>query len=331
MRGSLLSVRKSKLVQRVSAKILSLYSMPLYSVYGLTIHSEIPLPGMRTGEGPPDVLVRYGQVERQPPEEIRINGYYGLSGDDIHYVWRGICRTRIQGGREITVEPDPGDHEDAIMNLVIGPFIALAMHQRGRLVMHGSGVLINGAVVGFVGNSGQGKSTTAAAFMLEGYPIVTDDLLSVMEQDDDGGFIAHIGGSQIKLWPESVRAIGADPDHLPRIASVKDKRMYSFERSGTAETLPIACIYVLEEGEEGIEPLKPNEALVELARHSYCAILIDEMGDRRRHFMQCARLAARIPVRRLRRRLSLDRLDNIVRMVVEDQGGSQKSETKSQK
>src|SRR5690606_38621584 len=117
-----------------------------------------------------------------------------------------------------------------------------------------------------------------------------------------------------------VRAIGGDPEALPKIASVKDKRMYTFDRVVTAATLPLAGIYVLDEGSEGIETLGPNEALVELARHSYCALLVDEMGDRRRHFMQCAQLAARISVRRLRRRLSLERLNDIVRMVEKDRG-----------
>lgn len=291
--------------------------MFIYSAYGLVVGSEMELPGMEPGEGAPDLVIRYGTVKLAPPEVIRSNGYYGLAGDDIHYVWRGICRARIRS-HEITLQPEGAGGEEAVANLLIGPFIALVMHQRGRLVIHGSGVRIGGRVVGFIGNSGQGKSTTAAAFMRAGYTIVSDDLLSIAE--DRERVMVHAGSPQIKLWPESARAIGADPDQLPKIVSAKQKHLLAFERH-LPPTLPLACLYVLEEGDEAIEPLGPNEALVELARHSYCAILVDELGDRRRHFLQCARLAARVPVRRLKRPLSLDHLSRVVTLVEADAGG----------
>ncbi len=290
--------------------------MLIYRAYGLTIGSEIILPGMEPGEGAPDLIVRYGAVQRVPPEEIRANGYYGLATNDIHYVWRGICRVRIRAGAEIIVQQEGAGVDEAIINLVIGPFIALAMHQRGRLVLHGSGVRIAGNAVGFLGNSGQGKSTTVAAFLHAGYNVLTDDLLSIVEACE--GFAAHLGSPQIKLWPESVRAIGENPEHLPKIASAKDKRLFGFRRDLVAPMLPLSCLYVLEEGQEQIEPLGPNEALAELARHSYCAVLVDELGDRQRHFLQCARLAAKIPVRRLRRPLSLEHLSRVIALVEED-------------
>ena len=61
-------------------------------------------------------------------------------------------------------------------------------------------------------------------------------------------------------------------------------------------------IYVLAEGQANeIEPLRPQEALVELVRHSYVARLLEATGTASSHFLQCASLANRVPICRLKR------------------------------
>ena len=55
--------------------------------------------------------------------------------------------------------------------------------------------------IAFVGDSGYGKSTLAAAFLAAGHRLLTDDVL-VLKKGDGGEFYAYPGPRRIKLVPE---------------------------------------------------------------------------------------------------------------------------------
>src|SRR5207245_9077648 len=84
--------------------------------------------------------------------------------------------------------------------------------------------------------------------------------------------------------------------------------------------VPLDRLSVLAEGEgPAIEPLSPREALVELLRHSYGARTLQAIRTAE-HFRQCARVAAEVPVARLRFPRSFALLDRVARMIEEDCG-----------
>lgn len=295
--------------------------MPLYSAYGLTINSELAIPGLRASEPGAgrgdDVAITLGEVTPRPPEGFGPNGYYQVTEREAWYWWDGVGRFHVADGRTIVVDPAPGADRREILSLILGPFIAIIMHQRGRLVLHSSGVEIDGEVVAFIADSGEGKSTTAAAFMHAGYPVVTDDLLPI-NLDLEGLPLVYAGGPQVKLWPEAAEAIGHDPDALPRVIGPRDKRVLGVDdRFTTSDMLRLRAIYVLRTAEAlSIQTLPPNATLIEIARNSFVAPLIDRMGDLKHHFLQCAELVRRVPVRLLERPLRLDLLPTIVETVI---------------
>jgi len=122
------------------------------------------------------------------------------------------------------------------------------------------------------------------------------------------------------LWPEAVEAIGHDPDRLPRVIGPRDKRVLGIDDCFTRrEGLRLRAIYVLRTaGSLSIAPLAPNAVLVELARNSFVAPLIEKMGDLKNHFLQCAELFRRVPVRLLERPPGLELLPMIVETVIGD-------------
>ncbi len=300
--------------------------MPTYTAYGLVISSDLTLPNVVPAEGEPDIVVRVGEVPLRPDEDYAVHLYYGLGPGVVHYVWRGVGTFRVSEGREILVEPAPDAEAAAGANLLLGPLLAIAMHQRGRLVLHASGVEMGGAVIGFAAETGQGKSTTAAAFIRAGYPLVADDLLAVM-LDDDGGASVYPANPQMKLWPASIAALGGEHEDLPRVIGPRDKRYYDVGGRMSGGRMRLAALYTLEFGEaDAIRHLTPAEALMELVRNSYCITLVRQMGDEGRHFRQCADLAARVPARRLIRRQGLERLGEIVEMVRGERRGRDRIE-----
>ena len=81
----------------------------------------------------------------------------------------------------------------------------------------------------------------------------------------------------------------------------------------------LGAICVIERGgETGIETLSPGEALPELLRHSYMAPLVPAMAIEAEHLRRCARIAATVPVRRLRVGEGLDSLIALASMLALD-------------
>ena len=85
---------------------------------------------------------------------------------------------------------------------------ALILHQllNGRVVLHGSAVVIDGVAVAIIGPSGAGKSTTAAALLRHGAGLLSDDVVVV--DDADGCIMALPTESHLRLKTGEVAARG---------------------------------------------------------------------------------------------------------------------------
>src|SRR6202012_2899502 len=85
----------------------------------------------------------------------------------------------IRDGREITVDVLPESDPTMVRVVLLGRVIAVVLRQRGWLPLHASGVVIDDECVLFLGATGAGKSTTAAAFYRAGHLVATDDVGAV--------------------------------------------------------------------------------------------------------------------------------------------------------
>src|SRR5947209_7009046 len=115
--------------------------MLLYRAYGLGITSELPLPELMPGDGAAEVFIRRG------PIEAPINGDGGVAlarADDGCLRYAGVATFRITGGNQILFDPNPSADERAVRLLLTGAALAVLVHQRGFLVLHASGVAIDG-------------------------------------------------------------------------------------------------------------------------------------------------------------------------------------------
>jgi len=127
--------------------------------------------------------------------------------------------------------------------------------------------------------------------------------------------------------PEAVRAARRDrPDDHPLISRGGTKRIVSVRENFPVEKIPLRCVYVLEwQDDEAmpveIEPAPPREACIELMRHSFALRMFEERGATPHHLAESARLAGRLPVRRLRRPRDLARLHELVDVVKKDLAG----------
>jgi hypothetical protein len=250
-------------------------------------------------------------------------------------IWRvekkGLLRIAYPDGTQFWLDegrktvwatwPDMSSLEETSTYL-LGPVLGILLRLRGTTCLHASAVNIEGQGVAFVGPAGAGKSTTAAAFARQGFAVLSDDIVPVVERGDS--FLVLPAYSHLCLWPDSVNMLYGSPDALPRFSANWDKRCLALGVGGPSfesRPLPLAAIYIL--GDRRTEPapcveaVRPQSAFVSLVAESYANKILDrEM--RAREFDIFGRLASTVPVRRIFPHRDASRLPDLCQAIEDD-------------
>jgi hypothetical protein len=279
-----------------------------HSCFGLTIHSEIEipeLPALPSGRGEPDVVIRLGSVPRAPRKATMDEEIAFTEGGAFHVIQ----------GREIVLDPLPGVDPDVLRILLTGRMMAFLLRQRGWLPLHASGVEIGGQAALFLGASGAGKSTTAAAFHSQGYAVITDDVGAVRIAAGPRCLVRP-AGSRIRLLDDS-RVVFGDLD--PKGIFQWDKHTFNLDGGCLPGLFPVRRIYILDFGPElRHEAIPPLSAVALLSTHSF---VLRRRMDREAlavHVRDCSSVAGTVGVFRLVRPRSLAALPDLVRWVEMD-------------
>jgi hypothetical protein len=286
-----------------------------YSAYGLTIQSDLPLPEVFPGDGPVDISIRlvpslWGVLR----EKIRTgeqSGWQKIDRSEAELYVEGTGFFLLKDGREITIAPAPTARETALRLFLTGIVMAGILYQRGLLVLHASTVQMKQTALAFMGGSGWGKSSLAAALFLKGYGLVADDITVLATNGQD----VLPGIPRVKIGADTASVLG-----MP-FASVMDlleqkSQLPTFERTAI-HPIPLEKIYIIEDGDNlEILPMDPKESLFELIRHSFPTRL-GKAGDSQ-HFQQCGLLARNVKMFHLVRPDKLAGLKELAGFIEED-------------
>jgi hypothetical protein len=291
-----------------------------YTAYGLGIRSSLPLPELVAEPRKPDAVFRFGKVNGADLETLDEVRSFKATADEAYYYLDGVGKFRVCGGREVIIDPSSSADERTVRLCLLGPIVALLLHQRGQFILHASAIDLGGKAVTFLGGQGWGKSTLAAALYARGHGILADDVTAI--HLDSVGPMVIPGYPQLKLWPNSIVALGHAPEALPVVHPDFTKRALRVNSGFADAPSPLERIYVIAPGQHvEIESLSRQDALIELIRHSYAARfgkqLLQATGMAE-HFKNCARLAQNVSVFRFRRPASLLMLDEHVNMLIND-------------
>ena len=315
-----------------------------YSVYGLRLCSNLPVPGLPliTPTGDVDVNVRLGSMPPwldDSPGAARVwsvGPNLDEHGNPTRMVWRlgdgGYFRYLYADGTEFVLDragtevwarwADDLTLEDTATYL-LGPVLGFLLRLRGLICLHASAVAVGDSVIALLGPAGAGKSTAAANFAGLGYPVASDDVLVLIDRGDH--FLVQPAYPRIRLWPASVDALYGAADCLPRLTPTWDKRYLDLTAEGYSfqgEPLPLAGIYSLDErrdeaGAPSVERVPASAAVLALVGNSYANYMLDrEM--RSREFEVVGRLLAHVPFRRVTPHADIKRLPELCRLILED-------------
>ena len=232
----------------------------------------------------------------------------------------GVSFTLDSTGTHITVAiPEYFDLE-SLLPALMGPVLGVALRLRGTTCLHASAVVVNGQALGLVGVSGAGKSSTAAALAMQGWPVLTDDVLALMPQS--GAYAVAPAYPRLRLWPSSVRSRLGSEDRLPRMMPTTDKRILALDGSMASFhrlPAPLSALYFLEERTAGagtFSELRPATALMRLIADSYASRFLSEQ-QRADEFRQLSRLVQQVKLTEVHAPDDLEQLGSFASSIVE--------------
>ena len=292
----------------------------LYRACGLTVASDAPIPGLHqvAADGPVDVTIAIRGARPQPvwtggsrwyvsslldasgrPDvliEANDEGYRVTYCDDTTFV---IDRA----GHHVVVQWAPAVADVDAASYLTSSVLAFVLRLRGSVPLHASAVAIDGRAFLFVGESWAGKSSTAAAFAILGYPMLADDVVRI--DATEGGLVVYPSHSRLNVWRDSATALFRSGG-WPLTDDPSGKHSFDVLDAGfgfQTTPVPLAGIYVLGErtprDAPAISPLPPRVALMTLVAHTYGSACLDR-SMRAREFDVLCRLAEEVSVRELR-------------------------------
>lgn len=248
-----------------------------YRAHGLVISSPVYLPLPEGPPGPPDLLLHLGEDRHVPVKssdgdqlaelrDARGKVFYRLtrSGDRALLRYPGLCDFR--GNRdlsEVTAHLHPGVDRGLLPVLTAGTVLAVHLMLRHSLVLHASAVRRHGQAIAFVGASGMGKSTLAAALCEDGCDLIADDVLRV-----DSSMCVHPGSTETRLRPSARELADSAPSGAVRATA--DGRLALRPRTQVLEPLPLAACVIprpsREATEVSVRRLMPGRALLRMSQ-----------------------------------------------------------------
>lgn len=303
---------------------MSLDPVHFHHAFGLVIRSCLPLPELLPAESgvAPEVEIVYGEVPAELPGALARGVRYQSAPGALRLQVDGVATYLVRDGRRITIARDPAADDDDVRVFLLASVFGALLHQRDDLVLHGSAIVADGAAVGFLGFSGVGKSTLAAAFRQRNHPVLTDDLC-VVRPGPDGRMLAHPGFPQTKLWLDSLKQLDVSAEGLRRIRNKLEKRAVPLGGDFETGPRPLKKLYLLRpspKDELKLVPVQGPQKFSILKNHTYRFGFLAGIDGKAGHFQLALRLAQQVPVTVVHRPREPFRLKELVELLAADFG-----------
>jgi HPr Serine kinase C-terminal domain len=194
---------------------------------------------------------------------------------------------------------------------------------RGIVCLHGSAISIQDQAVLLLGDSGAGKSTTAAALSQRGFAVLSDDLVPLQEYH--GQFWVQPTYPQVRLWSDTVTALYGAPNQLPQLTDSWEKRCLDLRHTSyqfQSHPLPLGAVYLLRERSTDtaipkIGAVERTQGLLDLIFNRYTSNLPDKLMQAH-CFEVLSQVVRQVPIRQITPSNSLDTLPQLCDLLVAD-------------
>jgi len=287
-------------------------------VYGLVVRSDIELPELQSVDSEDttdDAVIQRGQISPVPESAGGSDGErFQADPEKCHLTYDGVGSFLIESGERIQYDPATAQatQTGAFRKILLNQGLGLLLHQRGYLVLHASAVSIGGRAVVFLGERGAGKSTTAAALHLRGFPVIADDVVGITIENGEPTVVP--GVAHLHLTADTAGLL--DIEHSTTEGTTR-KRQYRAE--GVSTPVPLRRIYHLEGGESvSLRTLSGRASFLTLLDNSYATAVLSDTETVSDHFRLCSDVLEEVPCRRLQRPKDAETLPTIIEQLRDD-------------
>lgn len=286
-----------------------------YRLYGLCVRSQWVLPYFECGEADPPAVelvegpaLLFEEAVREAAGQPSAAEWFQHTclRDGSNYLrWSELFEFLVSAdGCRIAGRPLTHVSFEAFHTYLLGVVLSFSLLKRGLDPLHATAVVVDGRAVGFLGDTGYGKSSLGGAFIQIGYPVLTDDLLVLREGDQ--GFSAYSGPPRIKLFPEIARnLLGGQVTGIP-MNPLTRKLVIPLDRHQSHQAaVPLKTLYVLTRPSASarservtLRRLSQRSAFLALLKNAFNTDII-ESERLRRQFLLCTRIASKVPMKLL--------------------------------
>lgn len=268
-----------------------------YTAFGLSISSQLQFEELLPIEPTTtDLTITLGKT----PETLAEIKFSNITtqANDAEYLLKvkEIANYYILNNSQITIELLDDSSSFLARSYFLGPVLGALLARRGFLTLHSSAINVNGKAVLFCGNSGAGKSTTAAYFETLGYPLISDDICPIY-QDAQGRVFTQAGFPQMKLWQDAIKHLGITPtEKFRKLIQKNNKFVRPLSESFHKHPTEIAKVFFLRtthNQEITIDPLKTDQKITQLNHNAYLSKSLAQIKSTPKWFFTVTNIAAK--------------------------------------
>ena len=253
-----------------------------------------PVPGM------PGAIAR--QVDRLPdslPGGTPYSPIGELAEGCLLLRAQGIGRFLVRDGQTVEYIVEAGADSVAVDRFLWGSARSALIHQRGELPLHASVVIEPGgrSAIALCGESGAGKSTTAAALLRSRWTSLADDLARIVRTD--AAICVWPGPAWMRLSLDACEHLDVDTVGLARDRDDRNKVLLAVPASN--DPVPLQAVIELggERERPELESLTGGAAMAVLSRNTVGLRKMGALHSKTEQFSIVSQIAAGVPVLRL--------------------------------
>lgn len=296
-----------------------------YQAFCLEILSEIPLqlPQYNKQDNSIDptatVRILYGDVHILTQVTHTIGSIaYGRSDDGsgtVVHIPR-IADVFIKDDSIVIVQPVSGSNELLIAQIISTMVLLFLMKRQPLVTLHGSAISTGAKAIVLVGQQGVGKSTTAAAMVLQGSHMLCDDTVPIglTDRSNNRCPIVFPGIPRPKLLGETYQEMFGDTSEALHLFDGVDKYQVPLETDIVAVPLQVICVLSERSRTTHVEyhQLLGSKKISAIMSHVSVFQGIESINET---FMRTVGILKEVPVYEILRPKGMPTINDVVRLI----------------
>ncbi len=287
-----------------------------YKAFNLNVFSQIPVAGLAEYEGQkPDIVIQEGDTPVRLENPLNNGVLFQATENEFLLNIMSLGRIYVQNGNTVTVERMQDTSWNEFSAFILGTVFGALLHQRRLLPLHGSAVVFKKKGLIFSGTSGSGKSTLAAAFIPKGAQLLADDISLISFNGGRPEIVPAFPG--MKIWEDSLKQLGKNPEKYPPIREDLKKYLYPVEKYHDQQ-IAVDHIFIISSHNREtfeIQDIQGIEKFNALKNNTYFFRGMYKTGILEKHFQMCNMLAQQVPVSHITRPNSSFRIDQLIKEI----------------